>query len=167
MTKIDADFWKLQLDYSKWASERSLEAARPLNEEELARDLGNSHGGVLGTLVHLFQADRIWLSRLTAAPRFTLSDSSETWTLDSLAAEWSRVAGGYQNWLSTARDLNAVLHYKNLAGQAQALPTWQVIMHVVNHATYHRGQITTMLRQLGYSPVATDLHIFYLSRSSG
>lgn len=167
MTKIDADFWKLQLDYSKWASDRSLEAARPLNEEELSRDLGNSHGGVMGTLVHIFQADRIWLSRLTGAPRLTLADSDETWTLDTLAEDWSRVARWYQAWLPTAGDLHGVLHYKNLAGQPSALPMWQVISHVVNHATYHRGQITTMLRQLGYSPVATDLHLFYLSRVPG
>jgi hypothetical protein len=52
-------------------------------------------------------------------------------------------------------------HAKGMTG---ALPYWQVILHVVNHASYHRGQITTMLRQLGKSPVSTDLHTYYLSR---
>ena len=50
-------------------------------------------------------------------------------------------------------DFQQVLEYKNLAGQAHSLPLWQVVLHVVNHATYHRGQITTMVRQLGHTPV--------------
>jgi uncharacterized damage-inducible protein DinB len=164
MTKIDAAFLGLQLDYSRWASERSLEAARPLTEEELARDVGTSYGGVLGTLAHVFQADRIWLSRLQGAPRFALADPDETWTLDALAEAWTRTADGWREWVSGVSDFEKVLDYKNLAGQSHSLPLWQVVLHVVNHGTYHRGQVTTMLRQLGYAPVSTDLHLFYLSR---
>src|SRR3954451_14640803 len=106
MMKIDADFLKLQLDYSRWASDRSLDAARPLTEDELSRDLGNSHGGVLGTLVHIFQADRIWLSRLAGAPRLTLAETGETWTLDTLASQWLKTANDYQQLLSDPGDLN-------------------------------------------------------------
>ena len=165
--KIDRDFLRLQLSYTRWASERTLDAARPLNEEELKRDLGNSHGGVQGTLLHIYQADRVWLSRLVGAPRLTLSDPNEVWTLDTLAADWAGVFDRYASWLEGVRDVEADLHYKNLAGQDYQLPIWQVILHVVNHASYHRGQITTLLRQLNYSPVGTDLHVFYLSRISG
>ena len=163
MMKIDGDFLALQLQYSRWASERSLEAARPLDEEELTRDLHNSHGGVLGTLVHIYQADRIWLSRLQATPRTTLAEPGETWSLDRLAEAWTDVHSRYQEW-ARGTDSQATLHYKNLAGVDHSLPVWQVIFHLVNHASYHRGQITTMLRQLGYSPVATDLHVFYLEQ---
>ena len=164
--KIDKEYVVLQLDYSRWASERTLQAARPLSQEELARDLGDSYKGVLGTLSHIFQADRIWLSRLRGTPRLTLSDPDEIWTLDGLAEAWSVTADGYRDWLNGVDDLQTNLTYKNLAGQSQALPLWQVLSHVVNHATYHRGQITTMLRQLGYLPVATDLHVFYMSRQT-
>ena len=74
-------------------------------------------------------------------------------------------ADGYRDWINGVDDLQAILTYRNLAGQPQALPLWQVLSHVVNHATYHRGQITTMLRQLGYPAVATDLHVFYMSQT--
>jgi uncharacterized damage-inducible protein DinB len=164
MMKIDKEFLSLQLEYTRWASERSLDAARPLNEEELARDLSNSHGGVLGTLVHIYQSDRVWLSRLQGSPRLKLHDPDEYWTLDTLGAAWEKTAAGFCEWIAEVQDVEKILQYKNQAGQAYALPIWQVILHVVNHATYHRGQITTMLRQLGYTPVATDLHVFYLSR---
>jgi uncharacterized damage-inducible protein DinB len=164
--KIDADFLGLQLEYSRWASERSIQAARPLSDEELSRDLGSSQGGVLGTLVHIYQADRIWLTRLKGSPRFTLGDPDESWTLDKLADAWTRTGDEFRHWLSGARNLEANLSYRNLAGLQHELPIWQVLLHVVNHATYHRGQITTMLRQLGYTPIATDLHVFYLAGSA-
>lgn len=166
MTKIDADFLGLQLEYSRWASERSVQAARALGEDDLARDMRNSQGSVLATLVHIYQADRVWLSRLKGSPRFTLGDPDETWTLDKLAEAWTRTADEFRQWLSDAGDLDARLRYRNLAGQEQELPVWQVILHLVNHASYHRGQITTMLRQLGYTPISTDLHVFYLSRGN-
>jgi uncharacterized damage-inducible protein DinB len=162
--KIDSEFLALQLEYSRWASERSLTAARQLSHEELTRDLGNSHGGVLGTLVHVFSADRVWLSRLQGAPRSTFSDPGEDWTLDTLATAWANVADEFRQWAEGLTDAEAILDYVNLAGKPGSMPLWQIVMHVVNHATYHRGQITTMLRQLGRPPVATDLHVFYLSR---
>ena len=162
--KIDAAFLALQLEYSRWASERSMEAAQALTDNEPARDLRNSHGGVLGTLVHLFQSDRVWLSRLQGRPRSTFADEGESWTLETLSSVWTNVADGYREWAANVQDSEAILEYVNLAGKPASMPLWQVILHVVNHATYHRGQITTMLRQLGHKPVSTDLHVFYLSQ---
>jgi uncharacterized damage-inducible protein DinB len=164
--KIDADFLHLQLEYSRWASERSLDAARGLTVDELSRDLGNSYGGVLGTLQHIFLADRVWLSRLRGNPRTTFKDPEEAWTLDEMAAAWAKVADEYSDWTATVADAEAILHYVNLQGKPGAIPLWQVILHIVNHASYHRGQITTMLRQLGKTPVSTDLHVFYLNRQT-
>ena len=161
--KIDSALLKTQLDYSYWASDRLLDAARPLAEEELARDLGNSFGGVLGTLVHIFEADRLWLSRVAGSPRFTLADAEERWTIDSLQSAWVDVHLGWIDWAGSVDEVEEPLYYVNLAGKAYQLPLWQVVFHVVNHGTYHRGQITTMLRQLGFSPVSTDLHNYYLS----
>ena len=161
---IDSEFFALQLEYSRWANERVLNAVRPLTGEELNRDLHNSHGSVLGTLTHLFLSDRVWLSRLQGSPRSTFTDEGESWTLDTLANAWAEVADGWKLWASSGADPQAILAYRSLAGQPVELPIWQVILHVVNHATYHRGQITTLLRQLNHIPVNTDLHTFYLSR---
>lgn len=161
--KIDSSLFKTQLDYTYWASDRLLDASRPLSEEELARDLGNSFGGVLGTLVHIFQADRIWLSRVAGSPRFTLAEPDEKWTIDSLQSTWVDVHLGWIDWAGSVDDVGKILQYVNLAGKNFELPLWQVVFHVVNHGSYHRGQITTMLRQLGSSPVSTDLHNYYLS----
>jgi uncharacterized damage-inducible protein DinB len=161
--KIDSHLLKTQLDYTYWASDRLLDAARPLSEDELTRDLGNSFGGVLGTLVHIFQADRLWLSRMSGSPRMTLGDADETWTIDSLQSAWVDVHLGWIDWAGSVQDVSKVLDYVNLAGKPNQGVLWQLVFHVVNHGTYHRGQITTMLRQSGYSAVATDLHLYYQS----
>jgi uncharacterized damage-inducible protein DinB len=161
--KIDSPLLKKQLEYTYWASDRLLEAARPLSDEELARDLGNSFGGVLGTLVHIFQSDRIWLSRAVGSPKFTLANPGETWTLNSLQSAWVEVHLGWIEWAGSVEDVEQVLDYVNLAGQAKELALWEMVFHLVNHGTYHRGQITTMLRQLGYTSVSTDLHSYYQS----
>ena len=96
-----------------------------------------------------------WLSRLKGSPRFALADKDETWTIDTLSDAWAQTSEGWREWVSGVSDFEQVLEYKNLAGQSHSLPLWQAVLHVVNHATYHRGQITTMVRQLGYTPICT------------
>ncbi|HEY0810552.1 MAG TPA: DinB family protein, partial [Longimicrobiales bacterium] len=58
-------------------------------------------------------------------------------------------------------DLDRIVSYRNFKGESHANPLWQLLRHLVNHSTYHRGQVTTMLRQVGHEPVSTDLVLFY------
>ena len=161
--KIDSTLLKKQLDYTYWASDRLLDAARPLSDEELSRDLKNSVGGVLDTLLHIFYADRIWLSRVAGSPRLTLQDPGESFTLNSLQSAWVDVHLGWIDWAGEVNDVEHVFEYRNLAGDAKQLALWELVFHLVNHGTYHRGQVTTMLRQLGHTPVSTDMHAYYQS----
>ena len=67
----------------------------------------------------------------------------------------------------TSEDLLRTLSYKTMSGESHTQPHWQMLQHVANHSTYHRGQITTMLRQLeGAKPVSTDLIAFYRMRAA-
>jgi uncharacterized damage-inducible protein DinB len=161
--RVDADLLRRQLEYSFYASEAVLKSLRSVKEEDLLRNLGNSHGGLLDSLVHIFQADRVWLSRVLGDPLPALAKSGESWTLDTLHSAWREVAAQWLAWAGSLDDAEAKLAYRNLRGEPFEMPLWQVVFHVVNHGTYHRGQITTMLRQLGYTPAPTDLHTFYLS----
>jgi uncharacterized damage-inducible protein DinB len=61
----------------------------------------------------------------------------------------------------TQQDLDRVIRYKAFSGDEFSNPLWQSLHQVSNHATYHRGQIVTMLRQLGVKPVSTDLIMYY------
>lgn len=161
--QLDRELLTTLLDYSRWATEQVLDACSVLSEEELERDLKTSYTSVQGTLVHLFQSDRIWLSRLSGEPRSTMSDSDESWDLPALTTAWGQVHSAYATWVSTLEDPEQQLAYHRLNGEEREQPVWQVLLHVVNHASYHRGQITTLLRQLGYTPVNTDMHLYLMT----
>jgi uncharacterized damage-inducible protein DinB len=149
------------VNYSAWASARLLEAASALTQDELNRAMSVSHGTVLGTLAHIYGGDRIWISRLTdAEPRKKLFDPGEEITIEALQRDWPQQYARLAGFLETA-DLAGMLHYFDTKGNAYQTPVWQVILHLVNHATLHRGQVMAMLRQLGKQPPPTDLIFYY------
>lgn len=150
------------LQFTGWASQRLLDAAATLSAEELTRDLKTAHGPVLSTLAHIYQADRIWLSRVQGEPRMTLTDPGEEHTLDVLRRDWPVLL---ERWVSALQDQDAdrMVTFRNLKGVWFEHRLWQVVLHVVNHATYHRGQVAAMFRQLGKVPPGTDLINYYRS----
>jgi uncharacterized damage-inducible protein DinB len=73
------------------------------------------------------------------------------------------VEASRQQFLAALTDADVLrdVHYTDTRGNQHVTPLWQLMQHVVNHSTYHRGQITTMLRQVGATPMPTDLIFFY------
>lgn len=147
--------------YNSWANHRALDAAATLSPEQSARNLGSSFPSVRDTLAHIMLAEWLWLERwMGRSPAFPPSDFPD---LASIRARWQKIESDLLNFVSTLApaDLDRVVEYKNTKGTAFSNPMRQMLQHVVNHGTYHRGQITTMLRQLGATPSATDLIAFY------
>jgi uncharacterized damage-inducible protein DinB len=152
-------------DYTLWASGKLLEAAGGLSQEELTRDLKVSHGSFLKTLQHIYYADRIWLCRITGREQ-QFMDPEPGPTVSELMAAWPPVIAGFRGWIQAASPeaLASDLRFKRLNGDEHAIAHWKVFLHVVNHATLHRGQLMGMLRQLGHAPPATDILYFYLQQ---
>jgi uncharacterized damage-inducible protein DinB len=77
----------------------------------------------------------------------------------ALRDRWKTIEDHRAAWFEALReaDVAATIGYRNLAGQENAAPLWQLVQHVVNHSTYHRGQVVTLLRQLGSKAVSTDM----------
>jgi len=161
---ISAETLITQLDYSKHASMLLVEACGAVEAEELRRDLKSSHGGVLGTLQHIYFADRVWLSRFEEAPRQTLAEPGESPGVEELEVEWPRLLDRFKALVASFGDegVRRDFTFRNLAGAEVTIPRWQALMHVVNHGTLHRGQVVAMLRQLGHQPPRTDLLYYYL-----
>ena len=159
---VSADTLRLHLDYSAWASNRMLEAASKLNEEELSRDFNTSDKTVAGTLAHAFAADRVWLGRIQGNPPASFIDDNDR-RLDVLRQEWPALQQRWKQWAAPLadRDVLPKISYKDLKGNPYQTPLWQIMLHVVNHATHHRGQVSGFLRAMGHTPPPLDLIAFY------
>jgi uncharacterized damage-inducible protein DinB len=149
-------------DYTLWASSKLLDAAGRLNSEELTRDLQVSHTSLLGTLQHIYYADRTWLARLEGRTLASFADPDPGPGVGELKEQWPAVIGGLRGFVEAAPEelFEQPLAFRRLNGDAQSVTHWKVLLHVVNHATLHRGQVMAMLRQLGHVPPGTD-YLFY------
>jgi uncharacterized damage-inducible protein DinB len=157
-----ADIVRSHLDYTAWASQRLLDAAAQLTPEELTRDFGTADRSVLGTLAHIFAADRVWLARFTAAPPSVfISDADRD--LGALQRNWPTLFDRWKLWVAglDEEQLQAPFAYSDLKGNQWIQPLWQLTFHVVNHGTHHRGQVSGFLRGLGHTPPPVDLHFYY------
>jgi uncharacterized damage-inducible protein DinB len=145
--------------YGSWANGRVFAAAELLTPDELAAPAAGSFPSVPGTLGHIVAAEWLWLRRWrgespTSAPAWAGGSG-----LSDLRARLAAVESERGQYLATLSDddLGRVVEYKTLAGHGHADPLAALIRHVVNHSTYHRGQVATQLRQLGKTPPNTDL----------
>lgn len=154
--------------FNRWANECFFEALRQLPAEQYGRDLRSSHGGIHGTLAHLVGAERGWLSRWQGKSETGTAAASQLHSLAELRAFWENVCAEMRQFLASLDDqkLQATLSTTARTGSYTA-PYWQMIQHVVDHSSYHRGQIVTMLRQLGVTPPSTGLIRFYRDGTAG
>lgn len=161
------DFQTL-FEFNFWANARTLQAVDSLPEELLYVDLKNSFGSIHGTLVHLCGAEDIWLQRFNGADPGVFMKKDHFPTYASVKTKWEAVANGWKKYLTELNDdmLNKQLVFHNLKGEHVSQLVWQSLQHLVNHSTYHRGQITTMVRQSGGKPIGTDLITFYREKNN-
>jgi uncharacterized damage-inducible protein DinB len=161
---VSVDTLRLHLDYSAWATQRLMDAAAKLSPEELMRDFKTSDKTVLDTLVHVYAADRIWLTRVLGEQRTTFVDPEDR-DLTVLQSDWPALQQRWKLWLRdfTEADAGRNISYKDTRGNPYTQPVWQIVLHLVNHGTHHRGQVSGFLRAMGHTPPALDLVAYYRS----
>jgi uncharacterized damage-inducible protein DinB len=152
--------------YNHWMNEKVYASAALLSDEEYKRDRGAFFKSIHGTLNHLLVADRIWLGRLhgVVPPDGLLAIGVRTLDQElfadfaELRAERQRTDQAIDAWATTftAQSFGEPLRYVS-GGRQREYPLWWVVMHLFNHQTHHRGQITTLLLQAGQDPGSTDL----------
>jgi len=157
------------LDYHYWARDRLLDAAGRLSPEQFTGNLGSSFPSVRDTLVHLYSADWMWCSRWEGESPTAMLSPDGFADIDAIRAAWSEHERRVRSVVDKPGDagIEQPLTYRTAAGQPQAQVFWQQCQHLVNHGSYHRGQVTTMLRQLGVAPPKSmDLIAFYRERQA-
>jgi uncharacterized damage-inducible protein DinB len=165
---MNTEDFRLLYDYNSWANHRTLDACAALTEEQFTRDMGSSFRSVRDTLAHLMLVEWIWLERWNGRAPSSYPPSTDFPNLNAVRARWAEIELDLLKYIAslTPEDLQRVVHHKTMAGVPQAQPLWQMLQQVLNHATYHRGQVTTLLRQLGAKGVGTDLIMFYRERAA-
>jgi uncharacterized damage-inducible protein DinB len=155
------------LDYHYWARDRVLAAVEPLTDEQRTRDMGSSFRSIHDTLVHLYSAEWAWYSRWNGVSPTALLDPAGFPDLAALRARWAELERQVRSFVEAAGEdgMARVYEYKSLAGAVGRSELRQMVQHFVNHGSYHRGQITTMLRQMGATPAKSlDLIAFLRER---
>jgi uncharacterized damage-inducible protein DinB len=155
--------------FDTWANDLVFDALAELDDDALRRDLKASHESVFGTLVHLVGAEEVWLARWTSGgqSKVTLPSPDSIPALDALRQRWNQIRAERDAFVDELNDdtIGDSLTMTNSRGDAYRHTYQEMFQHVVNHSSYHRGQIVTLLRQLGATPPATDLIRFHRLKS--
>ncbi len=153
--------------YTLWADRQILGVVRQVGTEDLNRDAGVSFGSILGTMAHILGAQRMWLSRFAGAGLDRVPSIEDFPTLPAWIVGWEETAAGLEAFLASLSDeqLAAPVTWRNSRGQSFTRPLWQPVLQLINHSTYHRGQVVSLLRQMGYTAPSTDLIYYFLERA--
>lgn len=165
---MNAEDFRLLYDYNAWANRRTLESCAALTPEQFTRDLGSSFRSVRDTLAHVFLVEHLWLERWHGRSPGGYPPSTDFPDLASVRSRWAEIERDLLDYIASLQpeDVQRVMHYQTTTGAAQAQPLWQMLQHMVNHGSYHRGQVATLLRQCGVKPIPTDLIVFYRERAA-
>jgi uncharacterized damage-inducible protein DinB len=149
--------------FHHWANGEVRSAVSRLTSEQFTKELGGSFPSVRETVAHLAWVDWIWLQRFRGHSPRAFPSWTEASDFATLERQWLDAEADQRAFVEGVTDdeLEKTLAYTNMKGERWQYPLWQALLHVVNHGTYHRGQIVTFLRQLGAGGVSTDLLIYY------
>lgn len=173
--------------YNRWANDRMFSTLEKLSDQQFAVAITSSFPSIRETVFHIFFAEWLWLKRWQGkSPRSTLADpdaSPATWdtlspggiptmaelsTPPALKSFAESIEQERRELLRTLDDgvLQAPLHFKDMAGTPYSMPLVELMQHLANHGTYHRGQVTTMLRQLGGETISLDMLYFFREQAA-
>jgi uncharacterized damage-inducible protein DinB len=168
MTKDDI---QLLFEFDRWANNRVLQAASTLSVEQFTRDLGGSFPSVRDTLLHIISAEWAWLAiwkESSLSSTFVMDIWPRLGALFPLNA-FPEVTAVQQRWAEIEREQLDFVNRVTNESLGRMLPVREtqislahLMQHLANHSTYHRGQISLMMRQLAATPVATDFAFFLL-----
>lgn len=163
---------QLDLQYSAWATRALLESCAQLPVADRNRGLGVSHGSILGTLFHFHVSERFWAKCLAAGKipplhEIVAAPVPAEIRLEALSAGCEKVSRAFDDWFNstTEDELAEPLSCQISATVDFPYVRWQLVRHVVNHSSIHRGQIIGMIRALGNKPPNIDVMSYLLQHA--
>lgn len=156
------------LDFHYRARDGTLDAVERIAPEDFRRNLGSSFGSIRDTLAHVVSAEWVWCSRWEGHFPTEHLPADDFETVGDVRSRWLKEEARVRRFVAGLgpEDIHRVMEYRFFDGETMRVVFWHMLQHVVNHATYHRGQVTTMLRQLGADPPRNQGLIgFYLEQA--
>lgn len=162
---IPLSIFKELFDYHYWARDQQLKACASLSQEQFLKPLGNSFPSARDTLAHMVIAEWAWLERWNGRTPEEAPSFEECTSVDAVAERWRATEEDMRSYLAGINllKLGQKFSYSNSKGKQLTFELWQTLYHLLNHQSYHRGQVTTLLRQLGAQPPPVDFASAYLA----
>jgi uncharacterized damage-inducible protein DinB len=150
-------------DYGHWANRKLLDVIAQLTPEQFTQPVADNHGSIRNTMVHIMSAEWGWLNRCGAPDRGPALNPNDFPTAAYLISTWNQVQGYARDLFSKLRDEDVARNIDFTIGgsEKRSLPLGQLLQHAVNHGVHHRGQVSLLLRLLGYNPDNLDILIYY------
>jgi len=149
--------------YNYWANQLLVEVINQLPEEKQNQQLSSSFSSLYRTVLHMWSAESIWWQRMKLSERLNIPADNFSGDMKELSNQLLNQNRQWNEWIAKANEhqLQHVFQYQNSKKEQFKQPTYQMLLHVFNHGTYHRGQLVNMLRQLGVEKVpATDFIVW-------
>jgi uncharacterized damage-inducible protein DinB len=141
--------------YNIWANQLMLDSINSLPEEKQKQELPSSFKSVYATVLHMLDAENIWWQRMKLQERITRPSENFTGDMREAGNHLLNQNRQWNEWIVNANEhqLLHVFHYQNTKKEQFKQPIYQMLVHMLNHGTYHRGQLVNMLRQLGVEKI--------------
>lgn len=149
--------------YTIWANKKMIDCINNLSDEQINREISSSFSSIYKTLLHMLDAESIWWQRLKLQEHITRPSDSFTGPFFELTKKLEAQSSQWEKWVKAATEtqLLHVFAYQNTKKEQFKQPVCEMLVHIFNHNTYHRGQLVTMIRQLGYEKIPQTDYIVY------
>ena len=155
-------------NYHRWANNRFFDHLQSLPDTVYDQKIESVFSSISEVIIHIYQVDAMWLSVMsgdlleeTMTKIKQIKERSAHKTMEQMQALYTNLAGQYRDFMNGINDPNIAITVEHPRHGTLETSVSELVQHVVNHGTYHRGNITAMLRQQGKSGVPTD-YVFYL-----
>ncbi len=151
-------------EYNIWANDIVCSWLEQISDEQWNQHIISSFSSIQETVLHIVSAEIAWLERLQKKEKITWMQKEFKGTKEELIAKWKDASKQLKFFMESFDEskVNEALTFKRFNGEENTMQYYEVFAHTFNHSTYHRGQVVTMLRQVGFTDVkSTDLLSFY------
>jgi uncharacterized damage-inducible protein DinB len=164
---MNISYFQDLMAYNTWANKKMIGWLESLSEQQWKEPVVSSFPSIRDTALHILGAEYIWLQRLCNVNQTVWIPAIFAGSNAELVDAWEKASLDLESFLETFKleNLWDSIAFKRINGEEKELKNFEIFSHVVNHSSYHRGQLITMLRQVGFIDVSSlDLMNFYLEK---